>query len=157
MEDAGVTFFMGNYSAQAQQFKDRNVDAVFTFLAIPGAAVLEASVGRDLRLLDFSQPLLKSLDKFGITAGKIPVGTYPKAANAQDVITATSGSVITTHKDMPEELAYRITKAVNENLDRVHKIHASLAPYVVADGITGTGIPLHPGAIKYYKEKGVLK
>jgi len=157
MESAGVTFFMGNYSAQAQQYKDRNVDAVFTFLAIPGAAVLEASVGRELRILDFSKPLLKSLEKFGITEGKIPLGTYPKAANTQDVVTATSGSVITTNKDMPEELAYRITKAVNDNLDRVHKIHASLAPYEVADGITGTGIPLHPGAIKYYKEKGVLK
>jgi len=107
--------------------------------------------------LDFSQPLLKSLNKFGITEGKIPVGTYPKAANTKDVITATSGSVITTHKGMPDELAYRITKAINENLDRVHQIHASLAPYKVADGITGTGIPLHPGAIKYYKEKGILK
>jgi uncharacterized protein len=157
MEDAGVSFFRGNYSAQAQQYKDRNVDAVFTFLAIPGAAVLEASVGRDLRILDFPKPLLKSLEKFGITEGKIPLGTYPKAANTQDVVTATSGSVITTHKGLPDELAYRITKAVNDNLDRVHKIHASLTPYQVADGITGTGIPLHPGAIKYYKEKGVLK
>jgi TRAP transporter TAXI family solute receptor len=157
LEQAGFTFFRGNYSAQAQQFKDRNVDAVFTFLALPGAAVIEASVGRDLLLLDFPPALLDSLGKFGIVAGKIPVGIYPKAMNTKEVTTARSGSVITTHKDLSDDLAYRITKAINENLDRVHKIHASLATYEVADGITGTGIPLHPGAIKYYKEKGVLK
>jgi TRAP transporter TAXI family solute receptor len=157
LEDAGFTFFRGNYAAQAQQFKDRNVDAVFTFLALPGAAVIEASVGRTLLLLDFPQPLLDSLGKFGIVAGKIPHGTYPKAANTKDVVTACAGSVITTHKDVPADLVYTITKAINENLDRVHKIHASLAPYTVADGITGTGIPLHPGAIRYYKEKGFLK
>jgi len=157
LEDAGFTFFRGNYSAQAQQFKDRNVDAVFTFLALPGAAVIEASVGRDLLLLDFPPALLASLGKFGIVPGKIPVGTYPKVLNIKDVTTARSGSVITTHKDLPDDLVYRITKAINDNLDKVHKIHASLAPYQVADGITGTGIPLHPGAIKYYKEKGILK
>ena len=157
LEDAGFTFFRGNYSAQAQQFKDRNVDAVFTFLALPGAAVIEASVGRDLLLLDFPPALLDSLGKFGIVPGKIPVGTYPKALNAKEVTTARSGSVITTHKDLPDDLVYRITRAINDNLDKVHRIHASLAPYQVADGITGTGIPLHPGAIKYYKEKGVLK
>jgi TRAP transporter TAXI family solute receptor len=157
LEQAGFTFFRGNYSAQAQQFKDRNVDAVFTFLALPGAAVIEASVGRELLLLDFPPALLDSLGKFGIVPGNIPVGTYPKALNTKDVTTARSGSVITTHKDLPDDLVYRITRAINENLDRVHKIHASLATYEVADGITGTGIPLHPGAIRYYKEKGVLK
>jgi TRAP transporter TAXI family solute receptor len=157
LEQAGFTFFRGNYSAQAQQFKDRNVDAVFTFLALPGAAVIEASVGRDLFLLDFPPSLLDSLGKFGIVPGKIPVGTYPKALNTKEVTTARSGSVITTHKDLSDDLVYRITQAINDNLDKVHRIHASLAPYQVADGITGTGIPLHAGAIKYYKEKGVLK
>jgi TRAP transporter TAXI family solute receptor len=157
LENAGFTFFRGNYSAQAQQFKDRNVDAVFTFLALPGAAVIEASVGRDLVLMDFPPALLKDLERFGIVAGKIPAGIYPKAANTRDVITARSGSVITTHKDVPEELVYRITKAIHENLDQVHKIHASLASYTLADGPTGTGVPLHPGAARYFKEKGVLK
>jgi hypothetical protein len=36
-------------------------------------------------------------------------------------------------------------------------VHAALKPYSVDKGITGCGLPLHPGAIKYYKEKGVLK
>ncbi len=158
LEKAGFTFFHGNYAQQASQFKDQNVDAVFTFLALPGASVTEASVGRKMRLLAFSKPLLESLAKYGIVEGKIPANTYPKAANAdKDIVTASAGSVITTHKDLPDDVAYRITRAIHENLDKVRKIHGSLEPYKLSDGPTGTGVPLHPAAEKYFKEKGVLK
>ena len=156
LKKAGFHFARGNYSFQANQFKDKNVDGVFTFLALPGAAVTEASVGRNLKLLDFSESALKYLAQYGIVPGKIPAGTYAKAANTNDVLTARSGSAITVHKDMSDDLAYRLTKIFNENLDKVHRIHASLKPYTVKDGPTGCGVPLHPGAIKYYKEKGVL-
>jgi TRAP transporter TAXI family solute receptor len=158
LSKAGFHFARGNYSFQANQFKDRNVDAVFTFLSLPGAAVIEASVGRKLKLIEFSDKALKYLAQFGIVPCEIPAGTYPKAANAdKPVRTACGGSVITVSTAMSDDLAYRLTKAFNESLDKVHKIHAALASYTVADGVTGCGVPLHPGAIKYYKEKGILK
>ena len=157
MSDKGFHFARGNYAFQANQFKDKNVDGVFTFLALPGAAVTEASVGRDLKLVNFSDKALQYLDQFGIVVGEIPLGNYPKAVNTQAVKTAKSGSVITVNKDMPEDLAYRMTKIFNENLDKVHQIHASLATYAVKDGPTGCGVPLHPGAERYYREAGVLK
>jgi hypothetical protein len=157
LEKAGFTFLRGNYAFQANQFKDQNADGVFTFLALPGAAVTEASVGRKLKLIDFSAGALKHLEQYGITAGKIPAGTYEKAANTKDVVTAAAGSVITVHKDMSDELAYRLTKAFNDNFEKARKVHSSMEPYEIKDGPTGCGVPLHPGAIKYYKEKGVLK
>jgi TRAP transporter TAXI family solute receptor len=157
LEKAGFTFLRGNYAFQANQFKDQNADGVFTFLAIPGAAVTEASVGRKLKLIDFSESSLKHLEQFGITKGKIPAGTYEKASNTKDVLTAVAGSVITVHKDMSDALAYRLTKAFNDNYEKVRKIHSSMETYEIKDGPTGCGVPLHPGAIKYYKEKGVLK
>jgi TRAP transporter TAXI family solute receptor len=157
LEKAGFTFLRGNYAFQANQFKDQNADGVFTFLAIPGAAVTEASVGRKLKLIDFSESSLKHLEQFGITKGKIPAGTYEKAANTKDVVTAVAGSVITVHKDMSDELAYRLTKAFNDSYEKVRKVHSSMETYEIKDGPTGCGLPLHPGAIKYYKEKGLLK
>jgi uncharacterized protein len=157
LEKAGFTFLRGNYAFQANQFKDKNADGVFTFLAIPGAAVTEASVGRALKLIDFSESALKHLEQFGITKGKIPVGTYEKAANTKDVVTAVAGSVITVNKDMSDALAYRLTKAFNDSYEKVRTIHSSMATYEIKDGPTGCGVPLHPGAIKYYKEKGILK
>ncbi|WP_197282155.1 TAXI family TRAP transporter solute-binding subunit [Dethiosulfatarculus sandiegensis] len=157
LKDKDFHFARGNYSFQANQFKDNNVDAVWTFLALPGASVTEASVGRDLKLVAFPEDVLNSLAKFGILKGTIPQGTYPKAANQSDVVTARSGSVITVSADMSDDLAYRLTKAFNENVDKVSKVHASLKDYKPAHGVTGCGVPLHPGAIKYYKEKGILK
>ncbi len=157
LEKAGFTFLRGNYAFQANQFKDQNADGVFTFLAIPGAAVTEASVGRKLKLIDFSESSLKHLEQFGITKGKIPAGTYEKAANTKDVVTAVAGSVITVHKDMSDELAYRLTKAFNDSYEKARKVHSSMETYEIKDGPTGCGVPLHPGAVKYYKEKGVLK
>jgi len=157
LEKAGFTFLRGNYAFQANQFKDSNADGVFTFLAIPGAAVTEASVGRKLKLIDFSDSSLKHLEQFGITKGKIPAGTYEKAANTKDVVTAVAGSVITVHKEMSDELAYRLTKAFNDSYEKVRKVHSSMETYEIKDGPTGCGVPLHPGAIKYYKEKGILK
>jgi TRAP transporter TAXI family solute receptor len=157
LEKTGFTFLRGNYAFQANQFKDRNADSVFTFLALPGAAVTEASVGRKLKLIDFSESSLKYLDQFGITKGLIPVGTYDKAANTKDVVTAASGSVITVSKDMSEALAYRLTKAFNDSFEKVRKVHSSMETYEIKDGPTGCGVPLHPGAVKYYKEKGLLK
>ena len=53
LEAAGFKFFRGSYAEQASQFKDRNVDSVFTFLAVPAAAVTEASVGRSLKIMNF--------------------------------------------------------------------------------------------------------
>jgi TRAP transporter TAXI family solute receptor len=101
---------------------------------------------------------MESLAKYGIGTGKIPPNTYPKAANAsEEVTTAMAGSVIITNKDLPDEVAYRIAKVIHENLEQFRKIHGSLAPYELKHAVTGTGVPLHPGAEKYYKEKGVLK
>jgi TRAP transporter TAXI family solute receptor len=159
LEAAGFKFFRGSYAEQASQFKDRNVDSVFTFLALPGAAITEASIGRSLRLINFSAESLQSLKQYGIESAKIPPGTYPKAANAnEDVLTAIAGSVILVNRNVSDDVTYRIAKAIHENLDQFRKIHASLVPYQLKDAVTGLGlIPLHPGAEKYYKEKGVLK
>jgi len=158
LEGKGFHFARGNYSFQANQFKDKNVDGVFTFLSLPGAAVIEASVGRTLKLIDFSDTALKYLDQYGIVAAEIPAGTYPKASNNNKAVkTAGAGSVITVAAEMSDDIAYRLTKAFNENLDKVRKVHAALQPYTVDQGVTGCGVPLHPGAIKYYKEKGILK
>lgn len=157
-EAAGAKFFRGSYSEQAGAFKDRNVDGTFTFLALPGASITEASVGRDLKLLAFSKPLIDHLSKFGMGAGTIPPGTYPKAANANEpVATATMGTTITVNAKMPNNTAYLITKTLNDNVDRVRKIHGSLADYDPSKGYLYLGVALHPGAEKYYKEKGWLK
>jgi len=157
-EAAGARFFRGSYAEQAGAFKDRNVDGTFTFLALPGASVTEASVGRNLRLLAFPKPLLQHLASFGLGEGPIPAGTYPKAANGNEpVLSATMGTTITVNARMSNDTAYLLAKTLNDNVDRVRKIHGSLADYDPSKGHLYLGVTLHPGAEKYYREKGWLK
>ena len=88
----------------------------------------------------------------------IPAGTYPKAANGNGaVVSATMGTTITVSSRMANDLAYTITKAINDNVDRVRKIHASMADYDPSKGHLHLGVALHPGAERYYREKGWLK
>lgn len=157
-EPAGARFLRGSYTEQAGMFKDRNVDGVFTFLQIPGAAVTEASIGRTLKLLAFPDPLVAHLGRFGLVRGVIPADTYPRAANAKEPVTVpTMSSTIVVSAKLPDDVVYNLARAINDNVDRVRVIHGSLKTYDPAQGHLGTGLPLHPGAERYYRERGYLK
>jgi TRAP transporter TAXI family solute receptor len=157
-EAAGATFSRSSYAEQAQALKYRRVDGGLAMLASPAAAVTEMSQGRTLKLLACPQPLLEHLAKFGLGQGVIAPGTYPKAANASEPVTsATMATTIIVSAAMAEDRAYTITKTINDNVDRVRKFHASLADYDPAKGWLDLGVALHPGAERYYREKGWLK
>jgi TRAP-type uncharacterized transport system substrate-binding protein len=156
-ETAGAKFVRGSYVELADAFKDRRVDGAFAVLAAPADVVTSASQ-RPLTLLSCPQPLLEHLASFGLSAGVIPAGTYPKAANAsEDVPTATMGTTIIVSAAMADDLAYAITSTINDNADRLRRLHASLDDYDPSRGWLHLGVALHPGAERYYREKGWLK
>jgi len=157
-QTAGAKFVRGSYAEQARAFTSRNVDGAFAFLAVPADSITEASVGRPLKLLPLSEPLLEHLARFGIGKGAIPPGTYPKALNGKEPIaSATMGTTVIVSAKMADDLAYTLTQTLNDNAERVRKLHASLADYDPAVGYLQLGVPLHPGAERYYREKGYLK
>jgi TRAP-type uncharacterized transport system substrate-binding protein len=157
-ERVGARFSRGSYAEQAVAFKRRKVDGTFAFLALPAASVREASEGRQLTLLAFPPRLVEHLARFGLGRGVIPAGTYPKAANGdEDVPSAAMGTTITVSARMPDDIAYRIAATINDHADRVRKIHGSLAGYDPAEAHLHLGVPLHPGAERYYRERGWLR
>jgi uncharacterized protein len=157
-EMLGARFFRGSYTEQAAAFKRRRVDGAFAFLALPAGAITDASHGRRLTLLSFSQPLLDYLATFGLGAGVIPAGTYPLASNADSAVaSATMATTITVSTRMSDDLAYLLTRTINDNVERVRKIHESLVDYDPSQAYRQVGVPLHPGAERYYREKGWLQ
>jgi uncharacterized protein len=157
-ETAGAKLFRGSYAEQADAFKDRKVDGAFAILALPAAAVTDASESRSLMLLACPQPLLEHLATFGLGHGLIRAGTYPKAVNAgENVMSATMGTTIIVSAAMSDDVAYAITKTINDNSDRLRGLHASLADYDPSRGWLDLGVALHPGAERYYREKGWLR
>jgi uncharacterized protein len=158
IKKAGGGIFQGSYSEQAEQFKNDNVDVVFAQLAIPGSSIIDASVSRQMKILPMPDALIDYLGKYTLGKGKIPAGTYPKAVNGnEDITTATMGNILVVSKKVPDDVVYEITKIINENRDRLPFIHASLNDYKIEAAINNLGTELHPGAAKYYKEKGIIK
>jgi uncharacterized protein len=157
-EEAGARLLRGSYADELAMFKGRKVDGVFAILALPAEAITAASEARKLALLPCSPPLLEHLAEFGLGAGAIPGGTYPKAVGGtESVSAATLGTTIIVSATMNDDLAYTITKTINDNVDRVRKLHPSLADYDPAKGWLRLGLALHPGAERYYREQGWLQ
>jgi TRAP transporter TAXI family solute receptor len=85
----------------------------------------------------------------------IPAGTYE--GQDKDVQTAAVGNMLITTSEVSDELAYQMTKALFENLDRLVAAHAAAKGIKLEDALKGMPVPLHPGAERYYREKGILK
>ncbi|MGM8365258.1 TAXI family TRAP transporter solute-binding subunit [Virgibacillus sp. W0181] len=159
MEANGVDFFHGSYAEQAEQFKNSNVDAIFALSGLPGSSITDASISRDLRLLEFPDDLISHLEEHSFPEKTIPAGTYEKAVNGdEDIKVATAPNVILVNNELPENVVYEMVKGLNENEDRFTSVHAAMDYYDKEEAANNLGqVPLHPGAEKYYKEIGVIE
>ena len=151
----GKVIFTG-YTGIATNLKDRHLDFACINIAPPAAIIQEASLGRKLNIVSWPDDLLQLMKtKYGYGIGVIKKEMYPGIL-AEDVPTATMGTVLMAHKSLDPEVAYQIIKIISENKDRLPAIHKSLGfdPKVGWKDLPG---PLHPGAERYYKEMGYMK
>jgi TRAP-type uncharacterized transport system substrate-binding protein len=66
-------------------------------------------------------------------------------------------TILVTNKDLPDELVYQITKSLWEGREELIKVKDIWNQVVLEDALLGAAIPVHPGAQRYYDEKGVVK
>ena len=98
------------------------------------------------------------VEKHGWAETTIPPNTFK--GQAAPVKTVKAVSNILVGASVPEDVVYTITKTIMENAEKLPKIHAALGdfdPKKAAEPTLNGGCPLHPGAAKYYKEKGWIK
>ena len=162
IERNGGTVVQAVYGDIPNMYKDRHVDYSIACLGIPGAIMTEMSMSRPSVLLAQSDALLDYChDKFGTvsrTTGLTTIrgGSYP-GIDADTVALCHSTEILVSPK-MSEAVVYTFTKLLNENKDFLVQLAAS---YRVFDPQTTAAssvqVPLHPGAVRYYKEAGILK
>ena len=87
------------------------------------------------------------------TPFNIPANTY--AGQSKDVRTIAQPNFLAVHQDVPEETVYQIVKTVYENLPFLNNIHQATKAMSLERAIAGLPMPLHPGAAKFYQEKGI--
>ena len=141
-----------------EQLLDGHVDMAIVQAGIPSPAIQEAlASGKKLRILSFPQEdREKILERFPyFSTIDLDKSIYPALGDAV-ITTFTTNNLLIVRTDLPEDLVYRITASVFDNLDDFHKIHP-VARWVNPQSAVKTPIPLHPGSAKYFKEKGYLK
>lgn len=151
--------FIGSYSEAGAALQDRRISAANLGAGVPVPAITEiyAALGADnVRILRFEEEHLARIEAahpglyYGAT---IPAGSYP--GQTEDIPTAEYANLMVVDEGLDEDVVYRFTKAVFENLDAIHAVHPSAAGVTVENAFSGLPVPLHPGAIRYFEEIGV--
>ena len=147
-----------SYTDLVTQYRDRNVDILVPNLAVPGAAVQEASLGRKMRILPMEDDLLKYLEGFGLARGVVPRGAYKDVVNNDaDIPTIAMANAIVANAKTAADAVYGMTKILVGNLDAVRKVHPAFKDFDPKDAPKLANVPLHPGAEKAYREAGLIK
>ena len=138
--------------------KDGKIDAYFWVGGLPTAGVtdLAATPGVKLKLIDHGEVLDKMNAKYGgiYSADVIPAQTYP-GQDKDNQITSVQ-NILVANASMPDKVAYDIVKTFIEHRDDLIAVHGEAKNIELAKQITAnSAIPWHPGAVKYFTEKGV--
>jgi TRAP transporter TAXI family solute receptor len=143
----------------ADRMRDGAMDAFFFVGGYPAGAIAELASQHAVTLVPIDGDAAAAIrQKYPFFAADlVPAGTYEGVG--ADVATLSVGAQWVTSTDQPEELIYGITKALwNENTRKLFDAgHAKGKQIRMETALDGVGIPLHPGAERFYKEAGLLK
>jgi len=141
----------------AGALKDRKIDAFCWDGGLPTAAVMDlaATPGISARILPQDKALPALIQKYGPVYynALIPKGTY--AGMETDVPVIGVATKLVCMESFDSGLAYEIVKAILEHKSDLVAVHKSAEHLSLQGAVTGSSIPFHPGALKYYAEKGI--
>jgi TRAP transporter TAXI family solute receptor len=148
------------YNDAAQAFGNNQLDAFWLFTAFPSGAVILAAQTNDIALVDLAKDAEESgfFEKYPYFAKlKVPAGTYRGVDT--DTPSFQDAALWVANKDVPEDVVYKLLSAIytDDGLAYMREQKKTFAAMSVESGPTGIVTPMHPGAEKFWREKGVLK
>lgn len=155
IKKGGGTIHRVGFKDSVALMKDGHIDAFVALTSVPNSSFIELNFSPGIRFLpvgdDVAAKFIKKYPGFWKTT--IKGGSYDKIAN--DVQTLATATVLITNKSVPNELMYKMTEAFWKNHAEMVKVHKSWNGVKLAEALKAATVPVHPGALKYYKEKGV--
>jgi TRAP transporter TAXI family solute receptor len=142
------------FGESVELIKNRQLDATLQSAGLGVASIRDLSTSLPINIVAVPADVVAKIGA-PYRSETIPAGTYE--GQTEDVATAAVGNLLVTSADVSDEVAYQMTKALFENLDRLVAAHAAAKAIKLEDATKGMPIPLHPGAERYYKEKGIIK
>jgi uncharacterized protein len=147
------------YADAAMQMKDGHIDSFMPFTTVPAPVIQEmaVSVSGGVRILSLSPEKFAELKKINAGYSEYVIKGDVYKGHTTDALSVGSNNVVICQKDLSEDLVYQMTKALVDNKDRFIEIHKVVQDWTPAYAAQDIGVPLHPGALKLYKEIGVIK
>jgi TRAP transporter TAXI family solute receptor len=142
---------------QSAALCDNKIDAIIYTVGHPNGSIQEATTACDSVLVNVTGPEIDKLvgDNSYYRKATIPGGMY--RGNPEDVQTFGVGATFVSSCNVPEDVIYNVVKAVFENFEEFKKLHPAFEVLkkeeMIKDGLSA---PLHDGAVKYYKEAGLM-
>jgi TRAP transporter TAXI family solute receptor len=137
--------------------QDGRIDAFFYTVGHPNGNIKESTSGkRKVHMVPITD-VESLLSKFPYYAkAVVPMKFYPGASNEGDVETFGVKATFVTSAKVPDDVVYAITKEVFDNFEAFKKLHPAYGVLTKKNMLEGMSAPIHPGAMKYYKEAGLM-
>ena len=146
------------YEESSSALQNGRISAMNTPGGVPVSAVTQAYAAmgsNNLAILEFTEEQLAKVNSTYSVWNRytIPANTYP--GQNKDILSISQPNFLAVRPEIDEEVVYKITKNIYENLPFLHEIHKATLAMNLTRAIAGLPVPLHPGAIKYYQEVGL--
>lgn len=144
-----------SFTETANALKDGTIDVGIWDVAAPTSSIMDLATTRDIVILPFSDPDMEKIVKAYpfYSSFVLPPGIYKGQDYA--VKNPSVWNTVIGNAGMPKDLVYKLVKAVFQNRDYLEKIHPFAKYTTPENAIKASPIPLHPGAIQYYRELGL--
>ena len=145
------------YGASADALQNGNIEGMNIPAGAPVNAITRAftTLSHDMVVLDFTDEQLKQVNSQYPLWSRfvIPANTYPN--QNKTIKTIAQPNFLVVQEQLGEEEVYLITKTIYENLSFLHGIHQATKAMALEKALEGLPVPLHPGAVRYYREAGL--
>ncbi len=137
--------------------KDNRIDAAFYTVGVGAPGLTDTALMTECVIVPIEGPQVEALiKKYPYYAkDKVPGGVYK--GTDKDVLTVSVIAILAAKSELEEDIVYRIVKAMFDNIKTIETAHAKGKEVKLEKALIGMPIPLHPGAEKFYKEKGMVK
>lgn len=144
-----------DFGVSVDLMKNRQIDVTLQSAGLGVASIRDLATSLDIVVVPVPADVVAKIGDPAYQPSMIPAGTYTGQAAAVPAIAITN--FLVTSSDMKDDVVYAMTKSVYDNLDQLVAAHVAAKDIKLENGPKGMPVPMHPGAEKFYKEKGLLK
>ena len=146
-----------SFTQAVDKIKDGNLHATLITAGVPTAAVTDFAQSHALKVIALAGPEIAELRKQQPYYAEVPLPANTYKGQTAAVPTLAVMAVWATHEALPEPVAYEVTKALYENTAIMGQVHVQGKNITLATATAVGTAPLHPGAVRYFKEKGIVR